>query len=113
MAPTRRLRRLRCDASGVLLVLHLLHRYLGIDFRWEVSYIIRCHFKDSRLLTNTLVDIPRMKKRVEVAALSGLCIVSLVLGLVSGLGASQVGTALFFYLLAIFFFLAIFRPHSL
>ncbi len=54
-----------------------------------------------------------MKKGVEVAVLLGLCIVSLVLGLVSGIGASQVGTALFFYLLAAFFFLAIFRPHSL
>jgi len=53
-----------------------------------------------------------MKKGVEVAVLSGLCVVSLVLGLVSGLGASQVGAALFFYLLAVFFFLAIFRPHS-
>ncbi len=39
--------------------------------------------------------------------------VSLVLGLVSGIGASQIGTALFFYLLSAFFFLAIFRPHSL
>lgn len=54
-----------------------------------------------------------MKKGVEVAVLLGLCLVSVVLGLVSSLGASQVGTALFFFLLAAFFFLAIFRPHSL
>ena len=54
-----------------------------------------------------------MNKGVEVSVLLGLGMVSLVLGLVSGIGASQIGTALFFYLLAIFFFLAIFRPHSL
>ena len=54
-----------------------------------------------------------MKKGVEVAVVLGLCVVSLVLGLVSGIGANQIGTALFFYLLAAFFFLAIFRPHSL
>ncbi len=54
-----------------------------------------------------------MKKGVEVAVLLGCCVVSLVLGLVSGIGAHQIGTALFFYLLATFFFLAIFRPHSL
>jgi hypothetical protein len=54
-----------------------------------------------------------MKKGVEVAVLSGLCVVSLALGLASGFGASEIGAALFFYLLAVFFFLAIFRPHSL
>ncbi len=54
-----------------------------------------------------------MKKGVEVAVLLGGCIVSTVLGLVSGMGSQQTGTALFFYLLAAFFFLAIFRPHSL
>jgi len=54
-----------------------------------------------------------MNKGVEVVVLLGLCMVSLVLGLASGIGASQIGLALFFYLLAVFFFLAIFRPHSL
>jgi len=54
-----------------------------------------------------------MKKGIEAAVLLGLCIVSVVLGLVSGSGAQQIGAALFFYLLAAFFFLAIFRPHSL
>jgi hypothetical protein len=64
------------------------------------------------MITHSSVDIPHMEKGVEVAVLAGLCVVSLVLGLVSGIGASQVGIALFFYLLAVFFFLAIFRPHS-
>ncbi len=53
-----------------------------------------------------------MKKGVEIAVLLGCCVVSLVLGLASGIGAQEIGTALFFYLLAAFFFLAIFRPHS-
>ena len=53
-----------------------------------------------------------MQKGVEVAVLLGLCVVSVVLGLMSGIGANQVGAALVFFLLAIFFFLAIFRPHS-
>ena len=54
-----------------------------------------------------------MKKSVEVAILIGLCLLSLVLGLVMGMGAQNVGVALFFYLLSAFFFLAIFRPHTL
>jgi hypothetical protein len=54
-----------------------------------------------------------MKKGVETVVLLALCVASLALGLMSGIGASQIGTALFFYLLAVFFFLAIFRPHSL
>ena len=78
-----------------------------------MSYIVRGHFKRGRLFTRSPVDIPHMNKGVEVSVLLGLGMVSLVLGLVSGIGASQIGTALFFYLLAIFFFLAIFRPHSL
>jgi hypothetical protein len=64
-------------------------------------------------VTNSPVDILPMKKGVEVAVLLGLCVVSLVFGLAMGIGAHQIGTALFFYLLAAFFFLAIFRPHSL
>jgi hypothetical protein len=84
-----------------------------IDFGWEVSYIVRGHFKCGQLFAHSSADLPLMKKGVEVVVLLGLCMVSLVLGLASGIGASQIGTALFFYLLAVFFFLAIFRPHSL
>jgi hypothetical protein len=54
-----------------------------------------------------------MKKSVEVAILIGLCLLSLILGLVMGKGAQNIGVALFFYLLAAFFFLAIFRPRIL
>jgi hypothetical protein len=65
------------------------------------------------LFTFSSADMLHMKKGIEVAVLLGLCMLSLVLGLVSGIGANQIGVALFFYLLAAFFFLAIFRPHSL
>jgi len=54
-----------------------------------------------------------MKKSVEVAILIGLCLLSLILGLVMGKGAQNIGVALFFYLLSAFFFLAIFRPRTL
>jgi hypothetical protein len=54
-----------------------------------------------------------MKKKVEVAILIGLCLLSLILGLVMGKGAQNIGAALFFYLLSAFFFLAIFRPRTL
>ena len=54
-----------------------------------------------------------MKKSVEVAILMGFCLLSLILGLVMGKGAQNVGVALFFYLLSAFFFLAIFRPRTL
>ena len=54
-----------------------------------------------------------MKKSVEVAILIGLCLLSLVLGLVMGKGAQNIGVALVFYLLSAFFFLAIFRPRTL
>ena len=54
-----------------------------------------------------------MKKTVEVSILLGLCAVSLVLGLITAGGAKNIGVALVFYLLSLFFFLAVFRPHSL
>ena len=52
-----------------------------------------------------------MKKRTEVVILAGLCLLSIILGWVMGKEAYSV--ALFFYLISAFFFLAIFRPHSL
>jgi hypothetical protein len=54
-----------------------------------------------------------MNKSVEVAVLIGLCLFSLIVGLVMGKGAQNIGVALFFYLLSVFLFLAIFRPRTL
>ncbi len=54
-----------------------------------------------------------MNKKVEVAILAGLCLLSLLLGWAFGQDARGVGTALFFYLLSGMFFLAMFRPRSL
>ena len=51
-----------------------------------------------------------MKKSIEVSILIGLCLISLILGLIAGVGAGSIGIALVFYLLSAFFFLAIFRP---
>ena len=52
-----------------------------------------------------------MKKSVEVAIFVGLSLLSLVLGLVTG-KSIDVGVGLVFYLLSVFFFLAVFRPHA-
>lgn len=52
-----------------------------------------------------------MKKSVEVSIFIGLCLLSLVLGLVTGKNV-DIGVGLVFYLLSAFFFLAIFRPHA-
>lgn len=79
-----------------------------IDFEIEVRYSV----PDSRALLHTTTRATAMKKRTEVSILLGLCLLSLFLGLLTG-GARHVGVALFFYLLSLFFFLAIFRPHSL
>ena len=54
-----------------------------------------------------------MSKSVEVSILAGFCLLSLLLGWITGRGAQDVGTALFFYLLSACFFLAMFRPRSL
>jgi hypothetical protein len=54
-----------------------------------------------------------MSKSLEVAILAGCCVLSLAVGLTVGKEAHDVGTPLFFYLLALCFFLAMFRPHSL
>jgi hypothetical protein len=54
-----------------------------------------------------------MSKTVEVIVLAGFCLLSLVIGWASGRGAHNLGAALFFYLLSVCFFLAMFRPHSL
>jgi hypothetical protein len=54
-----------------------------------------------------------MSKTFEVAILAGCCLLSLISGYAFGKGAQDVGTALFFYLLATCFFLAMFRPSSL
>jgi 4-amino-4-deoxy-L-arabinose transferase-like glycosyltransferase len=54
-----------------------------------------------------------VSKRAEVVILAGFCLLSLMLGLVAGRGAHNMGIALFFYLLSACFFLAMFRPHSL
>jgi len=51
-----------------------------------------------------------MSKRVEVFILIGLCLASLILGLISGKVAQNMSAALFFYLMSGFFFFAIFRP---
>ena len=54
-----------------------------------------------------------MNKRVEVVILAACCLVSFGLGWVMGTNSQNIGGALFFYLLALFFFLAMFRPQSL
>lgn len=54
-----------------------------------------------------------MQKRTEVIILAGLCVFSAVLGWAIGKGAHNLGVALFFYLISVFFFLAMFRPRSL
>jgi hypothetical protein len=53
-----------------------------------------------------------MKKGLEVTILAVLCLFSVILGWVIATGARDIGTALFFYLLSVCFFLAIFRPSS-
>ena len=54
-----------------------------------------------------------MNKRVEVVILAACCLLSFGLGWVMGVYSHNIGVALFFYLLALFFFLAMFRPQSL
>jgi hypothetical protein len=54
-----------------------------------------------------------MSKRVEVVILAACCFVSFGLGWAMGASSQNIGGALFFYLLALFFFLAMFRPQSL
>jgi hypothetical protein len=78
-----------------------------IDFGNKVRYSV------CRSETISYLKPLCMKKSVEVAILIGLCLLSLILGLVMGKGAQNIGVALFFYLLSAFFFLAIFRPRTL
>lgn len=53
-----------------------------------------------------------MNKKLEIVLLGAFCLLSLLLGWFIGRAAQNVGIALFFYLLAAFFFLAMFRPHT-
>jgi hypothetical protein len=54
-----------------------------------------------------------MSKGLAATILAGFGLLSLVIGWTIGKGVHDVGIALFFYLLAMCFFLAIFRPQSL
>lgn len=53
-----------------------------------------------------------MSKVAEIILLLAFCLLSVILGLISGKAAHNTGLALFFYLLSGCFFLAVFRPRN-
>jgi hypothetical protein len=53
-----------------------------------------------------------MSRVAEIILLLAFCALSVVLGLITGKAAHNLGLALFFYLLSGCFFFAVFRPRN-
>jgi hypothetical protein len=85
----------------------------AIDFHPEVSYspVRGCDARISGVRPGG-IGLETMSRAAETILLLALCVISVVLGLITGKAVHNIGLALFFYLLSGCFFFAVFRPHN-